>query len=131
MQPVDIYYQKISATDENFVDTIERFFTEGGKGLNITVPFKEQAFQLADSLSNNAQTCGSVNTLTFSEDGRIHGESTDGTGLMKDLENNQISDLSPLAGLTNLNILFLKDNPIPEDQKAMLKKALPNCEILF
>ena len=76
----DIYYQKIPATDENFVGVVERFFTEGGKGLNITVPFKEQAFQLADSLSNNAQTCGSVNTLTFSEDGRIQGESTDGVG---------------------------------------------------
>jgi len=96
----DIFYQKISATDENFVDTLERFFTEGGKGLNITVPFKEQAFQLADSLSNNAQSCGSVNTFTFSEDGRIHGESTDGIGLIKDLENNQIS-------LENTRILIL------------------------
>ena len=76
------------------------FFTEGGKGLNITVPFKEHAFQLADSLSNNAQSCGSVNTFTFSEDGRIHGESTDGTGLMKDLENNQIS-------LENTRVLVL------------------------
>ncbi len=96
----DIYYQRISATDENFADTIERFFTEGGKGLNITVPFKEQAFQLVDSLSNNSQSCGSVNTLTFSEDGRIHGESTDGAGLMKDLENNQIS-------LENVRVLIL------------------------
>ena len=96
----DIYYQRISATDEKFVGTIERFFTEGGKGLNITVPFKEHAFQLADSLSNNAQSCGSVNTFTFSEDGRIHGESTDGTGLMKDLENNQIS-------LENARVLIL------------------------
>jgi len=96
----DIYYQKIPATDENFVATIERFFTEGGKGLNITVPFKEQAFQLADSLSNNAQSCGSVNTLTFSEDGRLHGENTDGVGLMKDLENNLIS-------LENIRALIL------------------------
>ena len=96
----DVYYQRISATDENFVGTIERFFTEGGKGLNITVPFKEKAFQLADSLSNNAQSCGSVNTLSFSEDGRIHGESTDGIGLSKDLENNQV-------GLENAEVLIL------------------------
>ena len=87
----DIYYQKIPATDENFVATVERFFTKGGKGLIVTVPFKEQALQLTDSLSDNAQSCGSVNTLTFSEDGRLHGENTDGIGLMKDLENNQIS----------------------------------------
>ena len=96
----DIYYQKIPATDENFVGIIERFFTEGGKGLNITVPFKEKAFQLTDSVSKNAHSCGSVNTLTFSEDGRIHGESTDGIGLMKDLENNQIS-------LENARVLIL------------------------
>jgi len=96
----DIYYQKIPATDENFISTIETFFTEGGKGLNITIPFKEKAFHLADSLSNNAQSCGSVNTFTFSEDGRIHGESTDGIGLIKDLENNQIS-------LENTRILIL------------------------
>jgi len=87
----DIDYQKIPATDENFVATVERFFTKGGNGLNVTLPFKEQAFQIADSLSNNAKSCGSVNTLTFSEDGRLHGENTDGIGLMKDLENNQIS----------------------------------------
>ena len=96
----DIYYQKIPATDENFISTIETFFTEGGKGLNITIPFKEKAFHLADSLSNNAQSCGSVNTFAFSEDGRIHGESTDGIGLIKDLENNQIS-------LENTRILIL------------------------
>ena len=96
----DIYYQKIPATDENFIATTERFFTEGGKGLNITVPFKEKAFQLADSLSKNAQICGAVNTFTFSEDGRIHGESTDGIGLIIDLKNNQIS-------LENTRILIL------------------------
>ena len=96
----DIYYQKIPATYENFIATTERFFTEGGKGLNITVPFKEKAFQLADSLSKNAQICGSVNTFTFSEDGRIHGESTDGIGLIIDLKNNQIS-------LENTRILIL------------------------
>ena len=96
----DIYYQKIPATDENFIATTERFFTEGGKGLNITVPFKEKAFQLAASLSKNAQICGSVNTFTFSEDGRIHGESTDGIGLIIDLKNNQIS-------LENTRILIL------------------------
>jgi len=96
----DIYYQKIPATDENFIATTERFFTEGGKGLNITVPFKEQAFQLADSLSKNAQSCGSVNTFTFSEDGRIHGENTDGIGLIIDLKNNQIS-------LENTRVLIL------------------------
>ena len=47
------------------------------------------------------------------------------------LDNNQITDLSPLAGLTNLKFLKLSDNPIPDDQKAMLIKALPECNITF
>jgi len=47
------------------------------------------------------------------------------------LDGNQISDLSPLKGLTNLKELDLEGNPISEDQKAMIKKALPNCKILF
>ncbi len=48
-----------------------------------------------------------------------------------DLGGNEISDLSPLKGLTNLKELDLEDNPIPEDRKAMLKKALPDCKISF
>ena len=44
---------------------------------------------------------------------------------------NRISDVTPLAKLTFLSKLFLFENPIPDDQKAMLEKALPNCEIRF
>ena len=47
------------------------------------------------------------------------------------LKYNKITDVSPLKGLTNLKRLYLYGNPIPEDQKEMLKKALPNCEIKF
>ena len=47
------------------------------------------------------------------------------------LHGNLITDLTPLAGLTKLEDLYLFENPIPEDQKAMLKKALPNCKITF
>lgn len=47
------------------------------------------------------------------------------------LYGNQISDVSPLAGLPNLEMLFLEKTQISEDQKAMLKKALPNCKIRF
>jgi CBS domain-containing protein len=50
---------------------------------------------------------------------------------MLDLSYNKISDLSPLKGLTNLKELDLEGNPISEDQKEMLKKALPNCSIVF
>ena len=54
------------------------------------------------------------------------------TNLTKlDLGDNQITDASPLAGMTNLKKLWLHDNSIPDDQKAMLRKALPDCVILF
>ena len=48
-----------------------------------------------------------------------------------DLYRSEISDLSPLKELTNLKTLWLSDNSIPDDQKAMLKKALPDCKISF
>ncbi len=86
----DILYHRIPATDENFTSVLEEFFKQGGKGLNITLPFKEKAFRFADSCTDNAQSCHSVNTLTFSEDGRAHGDNTDGIGLINDLKNNDI-----------------------------------------
>jgi shikimate dehydrogenase len=86
----DILYHRIPATDENFASVLEEFFKKGGKGLNITLPFKEKAFRFADSCTDNAQSCHSVNTLTFSEDGRAHGDNTDGIGLINDLKNNDI-----------------------------------------
>ncbi len=86
----DILYHRIPATDKNFTSVLEEFFKQGGKGLNITLPFKEKAFRFADSCTDNAQSCHSVNTLTFSEDGRAHGDNTDGIGLINDLKNNDI-----------------------------------------
>ncbi len=47
------------------------------------------------------------------------------------LNNNKISDVTPLTELTSLMLLGLDENPIPTDQKAMLRKALPECEIIF
>jgi shikimate dehydrogenase len=96
----DILYHRIPATDESFTSVLEEFFKKGGKGLNITLPFKEKAFRFADSYSDNAQSCGSVNTLTFSEDGRAHGDNTDGIGLINDLKNNDVL-------LENIKVLIL------------------------
>jgi Leucine-rich repeat (LRR) protein len=48
-----------------------------------------------------------------------------------DLKWNQITDLAPLSKLTDLKWMILLGNPIPDDQKAMLKKALPDCDIHF
>jgi len=67
-----------------------RLFTpqNNGKGLNITVPFKEDAWSLADTHSKRAQRAGAVNTLKLQDDGSLFGDTTDGTGLINDLLHN-------------------------------------------
>ena len=80
----DMHYQRILGPLDDFAGEVQRFIAAGGRGLNVTVPFKEQAFALADQLSERAQRAGAVNTLSF-EDGRILGDNTDGAGLVRDL----------------------------------------------
>ena len=63
-------------------------FASGGKGLNITVPFKIDAYNFADVLSARARRAGAVNTLALQEDGGIYGDNTDGVGLVRDITKN-------------------------------------------
>ena len=78
-------YGRLLAPLDGFAATVEDFFGRGGRGLNVTVPFKEQAFDLArDALSRRAEAAGAVNTLWMSG-GRLHGCNTDGVGLLADL----------------------------------------------
>ncbi|WP_456375175.1 shikimate dehydrogenase [Thiolapillus sp.] len=90
----DLIYERILGDLEYFADDVRGFFAAGGKGLNVTVPFKEQAWRLADELGAEAHTAGAVNTLTLLEDGRIRGNNTDGVGLVRDLQQNLGLDLS-------------------------------------
>jgi shikimate dehydrogenase len=71
-----------------FADQAMRFFAEGGKGMNVTLPFKVDAYELAASLSRTARQAGAVNTLMLRADGRLHGDNTDGTGMVRDLRDN-------------------------------------------
>ena len=66
---------------------VKHFTESNGKGLNVTVPFKQDAFELATDLSERAQRAGAVNTLTL-KDNKIFGDTTDGTGLLNDLIHN-------------------------------------------
>ena len=66
---------------------IDKFSNHNGKGLNITVPFKQDAFQLATELSERAQRAGAVNTLHITNS-TIFGDTTDGIGLLNDLTKN-------------------------------------------
>lgn len=79
-------YGRVLAPLDNFVDTLNTFFKQGGKGANVTVPFKEEAFARADELTERAALAGAVNTLKLLNDGRILGDNTDGIGLLSDLE---------------------------------------------
>ncbi len=80
----DIEYGRILGSLDDFAGDVRRFAGAGGRGLNVTVPFKEQAFALCDRLSERARRAGAVNTLSL-EDGEIRGDNTDGAGLVRDL----------------------------------------------
>ena len=83
----DISYDRLLAPLDGFKAAALGFRDEGGMGLNITLPFKQEAWQLADTHTPGALVAGAVNTLKF-EDGRIAGHNTDGTGLTRDLKDN-------------------------------------------
>ncbi|NVK22026.1 MAG: shikimate dehydrogenase [Kangiellaceae bacterium] len=86
---IDINYHKICPTKKGFYRVLNDFFSSGGKGLNITAPFKELAVEYADIITERARDANSVNTLVYSPDGII-GDSTDGIGFLRDLYNKQI-----------------------------------------
>ena len=83
-----IEYTAIWVDTDGFAQAVQQFRAEGGRGLNVTVPFKLEAFQLADQLSDRARLAGAVNTLRFESDGKIFGDNTDGAGLVHDIEIN-------------------------------------------
>ena len=84
----DIEYGRILGKD--FEKDVKDFIDAGGRGLNVTVPFKEQAFQMATTLSDRAKTAEAVNTLLFKDGQSIEGDNTDGVGLVTDLGCNHL-----------------------------------------
>lgn len=81
----DMSYEACLAPLDGFEAALKRFFAEGGRGANVTVPFKEEAFRLVDLLSPRAKLAGAVNTLKLTDDGLLLGDNTDGVGLVQDL----------------------------------------------
>jgi len=82
----DLQYQAILAPVDGFADSWRDFVSVGGKGANVTVPFKEVAFSLAQVVSERAQQAGAVNTLYIDSSGQLCGDNTDGIGLVADLQ---------------------------------------------
>jgi shikimate dehydrogenase len=84
----NLEYQAILVEPGQFAAAADAFRAECGRGLNVTVPFKQDAWVYADILSARAERSGAVNTLVFREHGDVLGDNTDGLGLVRDLLDN-------------------------------------------
>ena len=80
-----IVYRLYDIAPGNFRAQVLEFFTRGGRGLNVTVPHKEAAAELANELTVRADRAGAVNTLVLNADHSLLGDNTDGHGLVTDL----------------------------------------------
>jgi len=85
---ISLEYNAIEVPVDKLTLYIKSFFSQGGRGLNITVPFKEDACSLCTTLTQRAEASGSVNTILFNDETDIHGDTTDGQGFLNDLIDN-------------------------------------------
>jgi len=83
-----IGYDAIQLDRGGFVQGIRNLQAGGFKGLNVTLPFKEEARAVSDELSDRARIAGAVNTILFADDGTVFGDNTDGAGLVSDIQDN-------------------------------------------
>ncbi len=81
-------YEAIELPPDGFARGIRELQRRGFRGVNVTLPFKREAWELCDELSARARIAGAANTLSFADDGRISGDNTDGIGLVRDLVDN-------------------------------------------
>ena len=85
-----IHYQAILVEPGGLETFLQRFQEQGGKGLNVTLPFKVDAWRAMQVTTPRSGKAGSVNTVWFADDGSRHGDTTDGCGLVRDMYNNNI-----------------------------------------
>jgi len=83
----DMSYEALLAPLDGFAVTVREFVAAGGRGANVTVPFKEEAYRLCGRRSARAERAGAVNTLVF-DGAEIFGDNTDGAGLVSDITGN-------------------------------------------
>lgn len=84
----DLCYSTLLGDIEGFEEQVRCFFKDGGKGLNVTVPFKERAYAMCSVLSKRAKQAGAVNTLLMGKNGDLFGDNTDGVGMVRDISQN-------------------------------------------
>ena len=79
-----ISYERVEPAPDGFAEAVARLREQGFRGCNVTLPFKEEAFRLATSLTDRALACGAANTLAFGAE--VLGDNTDGSGFIADVE---------------------------------------------
>lgn len=87
----ELDYTTYQCPTDAFAEHAAAFFADGGRGCNVTVPFKQDAANFATKLTPRAELAGAVNTLKPLDDGPILGDNTDGAGLVQDLRLHGIS----------------------------------------
>lgn len=83
----DMIYDTLFSEIDQFAEIVERFFSDGGKGLNVTVPFKQNAYNWVTELTERARIAGAVNTIIPMQNGYL-GDNTDGIGIVRDITHN-------------------------------------------
>ena len=89
----NLTYELIDAAPDQFETAVLGFAAAGGLGMNVTVPYKAEAYELCQSHSNEAKAAAAVNTITLRR-GSVHGDNTDGTGFIQDLCVNQAKEIT-------------------------------------
>ncbi len=87
---IEHVYGRVLVPVGEFEPIVEQFFHQGGKGANVTLPFKQNACAMADELTERASLSKAVNTLKLLPDGKLLGDNTDGVGLLNDLQRLQM-----------------------------------------
>ncbi|MEZ8027816.1 shikimate dehydrogenase [Enterovibrio norvegicus] len=116
-------YETLQAPIGGFNEAMDVFFANGGRGCNVTVPFKEDAYAMATMLTERARLAGAVNTLKKLDDGGILGDNTDGEGLVQDLLNHHVQ-------LEGANILLLGAGGAARGVVLPLLKHSPNMLVI-
>ncbi len=121
-QQIDYRAERVDV--DHFEGWVSTFFETGGRGLNITLPFKTRAFHLADTVSDRAHSAGAANFLIRDEAGGIHADNTDGKGLLTDITVN--------AGwsLEGARILLLGAGGAVKGVIPSLLEAAPACLVI-
>ncbi len=84
----EIIYERVLAPLKDFPGAVRAFIRHGGRGFNVTLPFKEEAWRMARRRTPRAEKAGAVNTVSVEHDGHLAGDNTDGVGIVRDLTQN-------------------------------------------